>query len=67
MSETSPSTSAPASGARKPSLMQRVLPFLITAACFAYLYNRLNHAAAAEGSGLAAYIARSFENVRWDY
>ena len=68
MNESSPSTSAaPASGTKKASPLQRLVPFLITAACFAYLYNRLNHAAAAEGSTLAAYIARSFENVRWDY
>ena len=36
-------------------------------ACFAYLYNRLNHAAAAEGSRLLTYLAKSFENVNWYY
>ena len=41
------------------------MPFLITAACFAYLYSRLNRAAAAEGSRLLPYLVRSFENVSW--
>jgi len=44
---------------------QRLLPWLITAACFAYLYSRLGRAAAAEGSRLLPYLARSFENVSW--
>ena len=46
---------------------QRLMPFLITAACFAYLYNRLNHAALAAGTSLVPYLARSFENVNWYY
>ena len=41
------------------------MPFLITAACFAYLYTRLDRAAAAEGSRLLPYLVRSFENVSW--
>jgi hypothetical protein len=68
MNETSRSTGIPpAAGARKSKPWQRLLPLLITAACFAYLYNRLNHAAAAEGSRLLPYLARSFENVNWYY
>jgi hypothetical protein len=43
------------------------LPFLITAVCFAYLYNRLSHAAAAQGTTLVSYLAKSFENVNWYY
>ena len=62
MSETSVAT---AGGKKKAKPWQRVLPFLITAACFGYLYNRLNHAAAMEGSSLLPYLARSFENVNW--
>jgi hypothetical protein len=62
MSETS---IAPGAGKQKPKLWQRLLPLLITAACFGYLYTRLNHAAAAEGSSLFHYVARSFENVNW--
>ena len=57
----------PTADARKAKPWQRLLPFLITAACFAYLYNRLNHAATAEGSGLLPYLAKSFENVNWYY
>ena len=44
---------------------QKLLPFLITASCFAYLYVQLDRAAAAEGSGLISYLVRSFENVSW--
>jgi hypothetical protein len=51
--------------ARKAKAWQRLLPFLITVACFAYLYTRLARAAAAEGSGLLPYLAKSFENVSW--
>src|ERR1700676_3109577 len=68
MNEVSQSTGIPpATGARKATPWQRLLPFLITAACFAYLYNRLNHAAAAEGTSLLAYPAKSIENVNWYY
>jgi hypothetical protein len=68
MNETSSSTGVPpAAGARKAKPWQRLLPLLITAACFAYLYNRLNHAAAAEGTRLLPYLAKSFENVNWYY
>jgi hypothetical protein len=66
MSESVPTTSAssiPAGKKAKP--WQRILPFAITAACFAYLYSRLRSAAAAEGSGLLAYLLKSFENVNW--
>ncbi len=64
MNET---TAPPATVGGKNKHWQRLLPLLITAACFAYLYNRLNHAAAAEGSPLLPYLARSFENVNWYY
>ena len=66
MKETSQSTSIPSTtGGKKPKPWQRLLPFLITAACFAYLYTRLDRAAAAEGSRLLPYLVRSFENVSW--
>jgi hypothetical protein len=57
----------PATVGKKNKLWQQLLPLLITAACFANLYNRLNHAASAEGSPLLPYLARSFENVNWYY
>ncbi len=49
----------------KSQLWKRLLPWLVTGACFAYLYSRLNHAATAEGTRLFPYLARSFENVSW--
>src|SRR6202140_3673683 len=66
MTETLPAAGVPAAAAgKKAKAWQRLLPFLITLACFAYLYSRLSHAAIAEGSGLVPYLLKSFENVSW--
>ena len=67
MNESTPAAaSIPATAApRKAKLWQRLLPFLITAGCFAYLYERLSRGAAAEGSRLLPYLLKSFENVSW--
>jgi hypothetical protein len=66
MNETAPSASVSAAAVgKKAKRWQRLLPLLITLACFGYLYDRLNHAAAAEGTGLLIYLLRSFENVSW--
>jgi len=66
MNESIPAASIPATVApRKAKLWQRLLPFLITAVCFAYLYERLSRGAAAEGSRLLPYLLKSFENVSW--
>src|ERR1039457_5841261 len=62
----SPSIPSPTDGKRSRRWLQ-LLPWLITAACFAYLYSRLSGAAAREGSGLVAYLAKSFENVNWTH
>jgi hypothetical protein len=43
----------------------RLLPWLITAGCFAYLYVRLDAAAAQQGQRLLPYLAASFEHVAW--
>jgi hypothetical protein len=68
MTETSQSTSVPSTtSGKKAKPWQRLLPFLITAACFFYLYTRLDHAAAAEGSRLLPYLVKSFENVSWTH
>jgi len=67
MNPTSQAALARDSSAKKATPWQRLLPLLITLACFAYLYNRLNHAASAEGTGLLTYLARSFEHVNWLY
>jgi hypothetical protein len=48
-----------------PPLGQRLLPWLVTAACFAYLYTRLERAAAAEGRRLVPYLTGVFEHVSW--
>ena len=67
MNESVPAASIPSAAAvKKAKPWQRLLPLLITLGCFAYLYNRLSHAAAAEGSGLVPYLLKSFENVGWD-
>jgi hypothetical protein len=64
MSETVPSIpSAATRKAAKP--WQRLLPLLITAACFTYIYTRLRAAAAAQHSSILAYLLKSFENVDW--
>jgi hypothetical protein len=47
------------------AVWRRVLPWLITAACFAYLYVRLERAAAAGGQRLVPYLAAIFEDVAW--
>lgn len=66
MNESVPAAIIPSNAAvKKAKPWQRLLPFLITAGCFAYLYDRLNHAAAAERSGLLPYLLKSFENVSW--
>ena len=43
----------------------RLAPWLVTAGCFAFLYVRLDRAAAAQGRGLGPYLAAVFENVAW--
>jgi hypothetical protein len=51
---------------RKPAKpWQRLLPFLITLICFAYIYARLRSAAADQGTTLLGYLLKSFENVDW--
>jgi hypothetical protein len=66
MNQSIPAASIPSTASvKKAKPWQRLLPFLITLGCFAYLYDRLSHAAAAEGSRLLPYLLRSFENVSW--
>ena len=61
MNESIPAASIPATAAaRKAKPWQRLLPFLITAACFAYLYERLSRGAAAEGSPSASLSPQKF-------
>jgi len=51
--------------APKARLWQRLLPWVISVLCFAYLYQRLERAAAAEGRRLLPYLAAIFESVSW--
>ena len=67
MNPASQSAVAREVGTKKSSAWQRLLPVLITLACFAYLYHAINRAAAAQGTTLLAYFAKSFENVNWIY
>lgn len=49
----------------RPRAWQQALPWLITLACFAYLYTRLSGAAAREGTDLAGYLGSIFARVSW--
>ena len=51
--------------AREKSLLGRVIFLILTAACFGYLYYRLNGAALREGLSLAAYMTEVFATVNW--
>jgi len=51
--------------ARRARWWQRLLPWLVTAACFVYLYGRLNRGAGAQGQGLVSYVAQVFAHVSW--
>jgi len=65
-STSSPPRSSSEGGAvRRARWWQRLLPWLITAGCFVYLYGRLDRAAAAQGQGLGPYLAGVFEHVSW--
>lgn len=56
----------PSTAARKPAKpWQRLLPLLITIACFAYIYTRIRSVAAAQGTSPLGYLLKSFENVDW--
>jgi hypothetical protein len=51
--------------APRSSAWQRALPWLVTLACFAFLYGRLHAAAAAQGASLSAYLGGVFARVSW--
>ena len=50
---------------RASTTLGRVVILAITVACFAFLYYRLNGAAARQGLPLTGYMAQVFANVRW--
>jgi len=61
MTEAAPEATA----ARKKSPLGRIIFLILTAACFGYLYYRLNGAALREGLSLAAYMTEVFATVNW--
>ncbi len=63
--DTSRNEDGQAAAPRKGSTIGRVIFLVLTAACFAYLYYRLNGAAAREGLSLVTYMAQVFANVDW--
>ena len=49
----------------QPSWWKRLLPWVITIACFAFLYTRMSGPAAAQGMSVAAYLGAVFASVSW--
>lgn len=49
----------------KPGLVKKLLPWLITLACFAFLYSRMAGPAAAQGLSVVAYLGTVFASVNW--
>jgi hypothetical protein len=47
------------------SRLQQLVPWLLAAACFAYLYYRLDRAAALQGEQAISYLLRVFARVSW--
>ncbi len=61
-------TTAPEAGAAARSrvpLWQRALPWLVTLACFTYLYLQIDRQAAREGQGAIPFLIGVFADVRW--
>ena len=50
---------------RRSTRAARLLPWVITIACFAFLYTRIDGAAQRQGSSLVPYLAQVFEKVDW--
>ena len=50
---------------RRSTRAARLLPWIITIACFAFLYTRIDGAARRQGSSLVPYLAQVFEKVDW--
>ena len=50
---------------RRSTRAARLLPWVITIACFAFLYTRIDGAARRQGSSLVPYLAQVFEKVDW--
>jgi hypothetical protein len=53
------------SARRKPAAWQRALPWLVTVACFSYLYLQIDRQAARQGQGAMELLAGVFQRVPW--
>ena len=58
-------TSAPDAAKGKTPLWKKALPWLITVACFVFLYTRIAGPAAGQGMSVLAYLASVFAEVNW--
>ena len=67
MSDTPDSDSPENTVAAAPrsSLLKKILPWLITLACFAFLYSRIAGPAAAQNLSVVAYLGNVFASVNW--
>ncbi len=61
---TTPPEAGAATRSRAP-LWQRALPWLVTLACFTYLYLQIDRQAAREGQGAIPFLIGVFADVRW--
>ena len=64
MSESEDPAAAGSAAKRRAPLWQRLLPWVITLACFAYLYNRIG-AQTPPGQSVPGYLAEVFATVNW--
>lgn len=64
-SESPTEETSEAAPARKKNPYGRIAFLILTAACFGYLYFRLNGAALREGLSLAEYMSQVFATVNW--
>ena len=62
-------TDAPANASARPAspLWQRVLPWIVTLVCFAWLARRIHGAAAREGMSAHDYLMSVFKSVSWHH
>ncbi len=61
--EPNPEATEPAK--KKSGILDKLLPWVITIACFAFLYTRIAGPAAAQGMSVVAYLGSVFTTVNW--
>ena len=67
MSDTNGGNTGEAGAGGAPRRLAKLVPWLITAVCFAYLYSRLSGAAARDGLSFTTYLANVFAKVSWGH